>query len=176
MTKNKKIIAAAVSVFIIAIVILGIFLMKPNKSSLAKLELENLVSSIRNSYKNSPGYWGLDTKYVINNGLARDAADGKIVNIYGKTTLAGYDFAATTLMPGSKTFDIIYEGLTKEECISLSSIELSDEQKLSLISVFIKSGDIVSEFGWGEENKLPISVNIAKRFCKNNNDILWRFE
>lgn len=175
--KNKKnLIVLGVSISLIILVCFSIFLIKPDKAALASKELEALASSIRNSYKNSPGYWGLDTKFVISNGLAPDAKDGKIVNLLGKDTLVGYDFEATTLMPGSKTFDIVYKDIDKKECVSLLSVELSEEQKLSLISVILKNNLETIEFSWGGDNKLPISINMAKRFCKNKNDILWRFE
>lgn len=177
LSKNKKIVViAGIFLLVIIAVCLTTILIKPNKKALALHEMEKIVSSIRNSYKNSPGYWGLDSKFVINNNIASDVKDGKIVNVYGKNVFIGYDFDTTTLMPGSKTFDVVYKDLTKNECISLLSLDFSEEQKLSLIAIFLKFGDDIDEFSWGGKNKLPISVNIAKRFCKDKNDILWRFE
>lgn len=174
--KKKTIVIIAIVALVAMVVCFGSFLIAPNKNILAMSELETMATAIRNSYKNSPAYWGLDSKFVINNNIANDVKDSKIVNVLGKNTFVGYGFDATTLMPGSKTFDIVYKDLSKSECIALASFEFSEEQKLSLVAIILRIDNKEEEFNWGGENKLPLSVNIAKRFCKEKNDILWRFE
>lgn len=175
---NKKSLIIALAAFTFTIVIICFVSLwgKGSRYDEAVQELETMSNAIRSSYSNSPGYWGLDTKYVTDNNLVSNIKNGSIINVLGKDVFVGYGFEATPLMPGSRTFDIVYKNLNRDECIRLASHNFNEELSASIVSIILRSGDKTEEFGWGEENRLPISVNMAKRFCKDKNDILWRFE
>lgn len=180
MRKDKIIYNIAMAAFIIltvGIIFSGFYIMSKihNKTNEVISELGDISTNIRNKFKNSPGYWGLDTDFVMENHLAK-IDEGILKNILGKKVLVGSGFQASKLMPGSKTFDVVYRNLDKKECIAIAGYSFTEEQKASLIAIIIRENGEETEFTWGGENRLPISNHTAKRFCKENNDILWRFE
>lgn len=173
--------------FIILIVIaitvglaLGIYMAtKPNKKLIqAANEVISLSEDIRKHYRNRPDYWRLNTETVTAENIAPKnlIIDGKIKNALGNEVLVGSGFDGTMVMPGTRSFDIVYKNLSKKDCISLALHSYNEEQKLGLLSITVKDGENISSFTWGGENKLPISIENAKKYCGNHSEIYWTFE
>ena len=152
---------------------------KPNKKLIAAAnEVVSLSEEVRRYYHNRPDYWRLNTETVIREGIAPQEMifDGKIKSALGNEVLAGSGFDGAMIMPGTRSFDVIYKNLSKKDCIALASYPYNEKQKLGLLSITIKNGENVSNFTWGGENKLPISADSAKSHCGNGSDISWSFE
>ena len=92
-----------------------------------------------------------------------------------RVVVIGADIEGNIVMPGMRGFIIGYKGLNKKECIELVSLHWADSEKLGLLSITIKNQIATREFSWGNE-ELPLTRNIAKQYCQENNDIIWTFE
>lgn len=170
----KNYIRAAV--FIITILIVALFyVLKPNENIInAGQQVSILANNIQNFYKNKPNAWGLNTYSAIKNKIIPQdmLVDQQIKNALHKDVLLGADVLGNTVMPGSKTFTIVYKNLDYNECKILASFTFSEKIMLSLYSINIIN-DKTFTFGWEENSTLPVSLNDAASFCKKNNDILW---
>ncbi|MFV0627057.1 MAG: hypothetical protein ACK5N8_06900 [Alphaproteobacteria bacterium] len=177
MTKKKTSFIGLLLVLVILVGFLSFFYYTLRNGEITK-ELFTTSDIIRKEFKNKPGYWGLDNKFIIEKNLINNVNENRIVNGLGKNVIIGKDFEGYKVMPGERTFDVTYIGLNQKECINLVAYELQESQKISLVSVKVKNIEKVVEFSWDGENKLPISIDSAKIVCKNNqqNDILWTFE
>lgn len=175
---NKKIKIFGLILLLFCVLGYGFFSVLKNSREEKINELFSYAELARKAFKNKPDYWGLDSKLLIEKNLINKSKEGKIINSFGKEVTIGNDFEGYKIMPGSKTFDVAYLGLDHKACVDLITYELQDKQKLSLISVKIRAEGKTTEFGWGGENKLPISTNSAKKVCniEGNVDILWTFE
>lgn len=159
---------------------LGIYMAtKPNKKLIsAANEVISLSEGIRKHYRNRPDYWRLNTETVIADNIAPKnlIIDGNIKNALGNEVLVGSGFDGAMVMPGTRSFDIIYKNLSKKDCIGLASYSYNEEQKLGLLSITVKNDEDISIFTWGGENKLPILTENAKKHCGHNSEISWTFE
>lgn len=173
--------------FIILIVIaiavgltLGIYMAtKPNQKLIqAANEVISLSEDIRKHYRNRPDYWRLNTETVVAEKIAPKnlVIDGKIKNSLDNEVLVGSGFDGAMVMPGTRSFDIVYKNLSKKDCVALASYSYNEEQKLGLLSISIKNDENISSFTWGGENKFPISTENAKNHCENHSEIYWTFE
>lgn len=151
------------------------FCFRPNKTIVsAANQIVLLTDNVRNFYKNKPNAWGLNTYSAIQNKIApQNMVYGRqIRNALNKDVLLGSDLLGNTVMPGSKTFAIVYKNLNQEECIKLSSTVFSDKTMLSFDMISIINSKTYN-FSWGAKNALPITEIAAKEICKEDNDILW---
>lgn len=174
--KNPKVFwLGAIFLFVLA---LGFYFAMQNdsKSSLAGEQIQQMVNQVRSFYKNKPDAWGLNTYSAIkNNIVAPDMLDGRqIKNALGKDVLLGSDVLGNTVMPGSRTFAIIYKNLDYDECLALASFPFPRKVMLSLDSINIVN-DKTYIFSWGQNLALPISEKEAQISCKKSNDVLWNF-
>ena len=147
-----------------------------NRSGTASLqvgqEVARLAASIRSHYKMKPDYWGLDSESVLKNEIT-----GELKSILGADIRIGQGFEAEISMPGSKSFDIVYKGLDKKNCLSLLTLKLEEEASLGLISAEIKNFKARTVFTWGGTPALPVSSQHAKDYClEGSNEVLFRFE
>lgn len=181
----KKIVHLDKTIIILTIVIAVVLAVviylttKPNKKLIAAAnEVVSLSEEVRRYYHNRPDYWRLNTETVVREGIAPQGMifDGKIKNALGNDVLVGNGFDGAMIMPGTRSFDIIYKNLSKKDCIALAAYPYNEKQKLGLLSITIKNGEDVSNFTWGGENELPITVDNAKSRCGDGSDISWNFE
>lgn len=132
------------------------------------------VSNIRSYYRDSPGYWKLDTN------AAKEASliDEKLFEYKEFELHIGQSDEGDLSMPYNTTFDITLENLNKSACIGLSELGISDDDILGLHSITIINDSGQTEFSWGnEEHKLPISKWSTRNICQStNNKIMWTFE
>ena len=158
------------------ILCVGLYIvLKPNpKIKLTANELVNLSDNIRKHYQNLPGYWGLNSEKAISLGIIPDAMtkEGKIINALGKEVLIGRGVNGETIMPGGRSFEIIYKNLSKKECVKLAEFEGHETYLLGLIDITVND----KVFSWGTEESLPISRKQARKYCLDNNAIIWKYE
>ena len=175
---NKYIFSALIAALIICFMFL-IFSSPSNESQEAMDELADLTTSIHDNFQKKPDYWGLNTKFVIDNKLIADSMikDDKIISVLGNEIEVGADENATLSMPGTQSFSIIYKNISRKDCVILSSYNLDYAEKIGLINIKIKNTHETKEFSWGGDNKLPISIAEAKNNCLNSeNSIIWTFK
>lgn len=158
---HQNIIIALLSACVIAMIVAGYYAVKDVKNPKFGDELEKISADIRARYAAKPSYWGLEEELVSFNG-----------NEIG----IGYGFDSIALMPGAKTFDVVYRDLNYKDCRSVLTQRMEKGLKLSVFMVALKSDEGETEFSWGGENSLPVFPSVANKLCKKNNDVLWRFE
>lgn len=169
--RNKAIVLSVV----LLIGIGAYFIFRPMpKTILAGEQVVLLINNIRSFYQNKPNAWGLNTYSAIQNKIVpTNMINGRqIKNCLNKDVLLGADAIGNTVMPGSKTFSIVYKNLDYDECVALSRFPFSEKVMISFDAVDVINEDTYS-FSWGEEKALPISEKDAQSSCKQNNDILW---
>lgn len=153
--------------------------MAPNtKIAEAQQNMFALTENIRNFYKKRPDYWGLSTQSALKNGLIPQMMlkDSKIYSAVGQNILIGSDEAGSVVMPGMRSFYIIYDGVSKKDCVDMVSYPISEQNKLGLLGIIIKNNKEEVVFQWGGENSLPIKKDKATKICRNKSIILWNFE
>ena len=153
--------------------------MAPNtKIAEAQQNMFALTENIRNFYKKRPDYWGLSTQSALKNGLIPQMMlkDSKIYSAVGQNILIGSDEAGSVVMPGMRSFYIIYDGVSKKDCVDMVSYPISEQNKLGLLGVIIKNNKEEVVFQWGGKNSLPIKKDKATKICRNKSIILWNFE
>lgn len=156
-----------------------VWISRPNpKITLAAKEVMSVAEEIRKFYRNRPGYWGLNTESVLKNNLlpASFIQNGKTVNALGKNILIGQGAEGNLVMPGARSFDIVFADLDKKECEQLAEFQFTENQSLGLLSITIINNGQQTEFSWGGENKLPITAENARRYCGKQTSLLWTFE
>ena len=80
-------------------------------------------------------------------------------------------------LPSDMSFDITVKNLNKSACISLSEMNLKDEDKLTLMKITITNEQNTAEFSWGEEHKLPIANYSSRAYrTASGNTIMWTFQ
>ena len=126
----------------------------PNKKvEEAALQVEEIARLVHQNYASRVDYWGLSTQSAIDNNMLTNLSydDGKLINALGKPVKIGSGENGDTVMPGERSFDVVYSGLN--------------------------TGDNRQSFSWGEETfKLPVSRPEAKKICRNGSKVLWTME
>ena len=148
------------------------------KFEIAATELLALSGNIRNFYRIKPDYWGLDKASAIDNKIVPESMvkEDRIVNILNSDVEIGQGIDGTLTMPGTRSFDITYKNLDFASCVGLASFAFSQEESLGLLSLTIISGDKSHELSWGKEQGLPLALGVAKKFCNEVNNIVWKYE
>lgn len=175
---DLRIIIATTFITAVIITVLA-WVIRPNpKISQAATELALTADNIRVFYQTRPGYWGLDNSIVIKNDLAAQGMiqNGEIKNAFGKLVKIGQDADGNIVMPGSRSFVVAYHDLNKNECTAMAAFKLNDNASLSLLEMDLINSQGTTEFNWGGTNKLPITKDEARKFCSDNNTIVWHFE
>lgn len=132
------------------------------------------AENVRGYYRDSPGYWKLNTDAAVGASLAAsELSDHGDFNIN-----IGQGPDGDMSMPYNNTFDITVGNLNKSACISLSEIKISKENSLGLQKISIITDSGTTEFLWGDgEHKLPISKWETRHICQtSNNKIMWTFQ
>ena len=101
---SKYIFVALFAALIICFI--ALLFSSPNDESEATMnELSDLTENIHNSFKQKPDYWGLNSKYIIDNNLVNPSAikDDKIISVLGNEIIVGADDQGNVAMPGSQS-------------------------------------------------------------------------
>ena len=166
-------------VLLVLLVLIYFLAGAPNKKVIqAQDEIFRLAENIRQEYKKRPDYWGLSTQSVLQSKIAPASMlkSGKLFSTIAKEVFVGADENGSVIMPGTRSFYIVYKGLSKKNCVDMASYPMSEQSKLGLLSVTIVNEQNEIVFQWGGEYSLPIDKKDAARICRQKNTILWNFE
>ena len=155
------------------------YMLPDSKFDNAALQLMDITKDIRKHYINKASYWGLSTKYLVDNNILTNLSydDGRLVNALGKKVEIGQSDNGDAVLPGEKSFVVAYKRLSNRECIALAAYRFAQPEELGLLSITIKNKDNNQVFDWGEgDYTLPINRQTAKRFCRNDSTVLWTIE
>lgn len=176
---SLKAALTAAALVVIAVILFWLMPSTDSGTKQAAQEVQKLSENIRRYYQNRPDYWGLSTKTAIEKKIApmeMIKSDG-LRNFYGTEVTTGNGEEGTMLMPGTRNFDVAYKGLSRRQCIELSSYKFDEKFWMGVGSVTIKNSQAKTDFSWSDEkNKLPVSLVKAKELCVNDNIIIWHFE
>ena len=176
---RRKIAIVVAALFCGCLVVTFFFTEENIGTSEAAMELELLTNNIRKYYQTRPDYWGLNTKNVLDKKMypVNMLKDGKLVGYFGNLVLVGNGPDADVVMPGTRSFDIVYKGLNKKQCIGLASFKFDSKFWLGVTGITIFNSRYNQFFTWDDKiNGLPISKNRAKDVCNADNSIIWHYE
>ena len=151
---------------------------RPTKTNLAAREVASAALTIRSAFADKASYWGLSNNFIKSNNILTNYRykDNQLVNVLGKPVLIGSGENAEVVMPGDKSFDVVYTDLSASECVKLSSYRLEQAETLGLLRITI-IGRTTQVFEWSEnENRLPIAQHKAKQICSEHSKVIWTFE
>lgn len=135
-----------------------------------------ISDAIRTYYADKPDFWQLNTDYALKQGIIpKDfIKNGNIILNDNIKILVGSGVNADTVMPLTQSFDIVMPNLNKAQCISYAESELSEAQRIEIISISIINTQGIYVFEWGGKNSLPITKYATKKLCLDkNNTLIW---
>lgn len=103
----------------------------PNKKvEEAALQVEEIARLVRQNYASRVDYWGLSTQSAIDNNMLTNLSydDGKLINALGKPVKIGSGENGDTVMPGERSFDVVYSGLNTGNALPLRPTVLNDRK------------------------------------------------
>ena len=174
-SQNKYVYLALLLCLVVIIFFSGIV---PAKTNIAAREVAIAAQKIRSAFASKGSYWGLCNNFLESNDILTNYRykDGILVNILGKPVLFGKGENAEVIMPGDKSFDVVYADLSAKECQKLSAYRFEQPETLGLLQVTIVS-DKPHIFEWGSQNnRLPVEQHKAKQLCSDKSKVIWTFE
>ncbi len=176
--KNRSFIIAIACILVVMVVVITLAT-KPNKAVTASAnEVFEIAQMIRKHYVKKINYWGLSNEQVSQNKMlsTKFYSDNKVVNSLGKPISIGSGVNGDMVLPGGKSFDIVYSDLSKSECIILATYNHQQQEELGLLKITI-IGKGEQEFLWTDgKYKLPINKVEAKRICDKSSKVIWNVE
>lgn len=176
--KTNKSIWITILVLLL-LVLFGLFSCSEENNKEISLEIEKLSTNIRRHYQNKPDFWGLNTQAVLDNKIYPNKMlrNNRLVGLFGAPVSVGRGLNAETIMPGAKSFDIIYKGLNKKQCLAVATSELKQDVWLGVAGISIGNTEKLQRFSWDSSTySLPIKKAQAKRLCGKNSVVIWHFE
>ena len=173
--KTKYAILALLLCLVVIVFFVGAI---PTKTNIAAREVAVAAQTIRASFASKGSYWGLSNNFLESNDILTNYRykEGKLVNILGKPVLFGKGENAEVVMPGDRSFDVVYADLSAKECIKLSTYRFEQPETLGLLQVTIV-GDKPHVFEWGgQDSRLPVEQHKAKQLCSDKSKVIWTFE
>lgn len=177
---NKKNLLFWGGIGLVAVTILAVMLKHtPKKAVTSAEEVAKIVEDVHKIYANKASFWGLNNEsFASNDILTKFRYKGnQLINTLGKPILIGRGEGGDVVMPGERSFDVVYTDLTAKECVDAAAYRFEQPENLGLLRITITNGEKSQVFEWGaEDHKLPISRVEAKRFCSNKSRVMWTFE
>lgn len=176
LAQNKTLAIKIVIPFII--IILGFFSCSYSQWVIYRniQSIFSISDAIRDHFIDKPGYWGLNTEYVLKEKIVPDTLvqDKSIILQNDKKILIGSGINADTVMPMAQNFDIIMPELNRAQCMAYAESVLTEAQKLAIISISIVNSKGSYVFEWGGTHRLPIDKYETKQICQDkDNTIIW---
>ena len=139
-------------------------------------DISKIVEHIHKNYANKNSYWGLDNK-ALDKLQTLNHNQNQVINSFGKTILVGEGEGGNTIMPGEKSFDISFPGLSKKQCIYAATAVFDSPVTLGLLQMQIVTSSARQVFTWGADKyKLPVVSQQARELCADNATVIWTFE
>ncbi len=186
MAKNKKnnnkkllLTIAIISLAVVVLVFAFVYKNKQISGENAAIDVVKIVGDVHKMYVNKASYWQLSTKSFFGNDILTKYRykGNQLINTLGKPILIGRGESGDVIMPGEKSFDVVYTDLTAEECVSVAAYRFEQPENLGLLQITIMNDEESQTFEWGaEDHRLPISRVEAKSFCSSNAKVVWTFE
>ena len=180
MRKAEKQIYTLIAIMVAAIGLLMWKYIAPGRNAEeAALQVEAIADAVRRQYADKVDYWGLNTQTAIDNKILTKLPydDGRLLNALGKPIFIGSGENGDTVMPGERSFNVIYDNLSMGECIALASYRFERPEETGLLQVTVVGKGQSRSFDWGNEQyRLPVSRPAAKEICTNNSKVLWTIE
>lgn len=178
---RRKILNPKIWVIFAGVVLASSVLMwwmsRPHKAERAVREVAKIAETVHRMYADKASYWHLDTSsFIAAQKSAYRTKDGHLLNALGKDVLIGSGENGETVMPGEKSFDVVFDNLNTGECVNAAAYQFGRQEMLNLLQIEI-IGKERQIFAWGNaEYELPIARFAAKRFCSDGSKIVWTFE
>lgn len=175
---KTKIATAATGILLAAAVCVWLGL-KSNKTDRAAAEVINIAADIHKLYANKANYWMLGNSSLRSNDILTNYQykNNQLVNALGKPILIGKGEDGDVVMPGEKSFDVVYTDLSAKECIAVATYQYEQQELLGLLQITIIGKEQSRIFEWGAETyKLPVIRPEAERFCSDGSKVIWTFE
>lgn len=176
-TKTK--IATAVAGILSAAAICIWLGLSSNKTERAAAEVINIAADVHKLYAHKASYWTLSSDSLRSNDILTNYVykNNQLVNALGKPVLIGKGEDGNVVMPGEKSFDVVYTDLSAKECIAVAAYQYQQQEMLGLLQITIIGKEKSRIFEWGAETyKLPVTRPEAERFCSDKSKVVWTFE
>ena len=150
------------------------YILMQNPYQFIHKDILKTADNIRSYYRDSPGYWKLDTNAAQNASLIAE----ELLQHPEFDLKIGQGANGELSMPYNITFDITISHLNKSACIGLSETKISEKHRIGLHKITILTPDKTTEFVWGDkEHGLPISKWETRHICQSTeNKIIWTFQ
>ena len=147
----------------------------PKRVNEAMREITEIVDDIHKNYVRKNSYWGVNSSTLESNKRLRRRGN-QTVNAFGKPILVGQGENGDTVMPGDRTFDVVFTELSFGECVRSATSNFASPETLGLMQVKI-IGKSEQVFIWGNKQyNLPLPEFQAKEFCDKDSKVIWTFE
>ena len=148
-------------------------------SSKAAREVAFIAQGVHQLYAHKNSYWMLSSDSLKSNNILINFRykNGQLRNALGKPVLVGKGENGDIVMPGDRSFDIVYTDLTTKECLDTAAYQYEQHEILGLLQITIISKEKSQTFDWGAKTyKLPVSRHEAENFCSDGSKVVWTFE
>ena len=179
----KKVINTKTISIIISLLLMVMFCLwwysRPNGAIVAAKEVAIIAKEIQKLYAQKASYWMLNNESLKSNNVLTKFSykDKQLLNALGKPILVGKGENGEIVMPGEKSFDVVYTDLSMIECVNVASYQFEQQETLGLLQVTIVGPEKSRIFEWSAKDyALPISRPEAKLFCGNSSKVIWTFE
>lgn len=179
---NNKKLLWIIGIIGLAVVVMCLMSVGKNRHSDSKNAAEDVMkiaADVHKIYVNKASYWQLSAKSFFGNDILTKYRykNNQLINALGKPILIGKGENGDVIMPGEKSFDVVYTDLSAEECVSVAAYRFEQPENLGLLQITIVNGEKSQTFEWGaEDHMLPISRVEAKNFCSSKAKVIWTFE
>ena len=152
-------------------------------------QVSQIATNIRTLYAQQTTYTGLNTVNAIKMGVTPDelGTDTTLTNAFGGYVAVSVSYNYS--YDNDKTFMVAYDGIPKEACISLATMDWGNPSSSGLVAIGI-GGISWGQFGDKQPNSpctdydgcgadfVPVPVSTAATFCNCTDDchIAWRFQ
>lgn len=157
----------------------GVWFFWPKQTEIipAARQVTRLAEIIRQEFAAKPDFWGLSAQSLAENAdLPPEMKTSRgLTNLLGKPILVGGDENGAAVMPGNRSFKIIFTGLNRSECIQLAAYVYPQQEALGLLNMAVINDLQQEVYSWGEDQALPIAPETAKKVCNVENKIVWTF-
>lgn len=175
---KTKITAVAAGILLAAAIGIG-FCLRTNRAERAAAEVINIAADVHKLFAHKASYWTLNNDSLRSNDILTNYAykNNQLVNALGKPVLIGKGEDGTVVMPGEKSFDVVYTDLSAKECVNVAAYRYQQQEMLGLLQITIIGAEKSRIFEWGAETyKLPVTRPEAEHFCSDKSKVIWTFE
>ncbi len=175
---NTKTVTIIISLLLMVMVCLWWY-SRPSRATIAAAEVATIAKDIQKLYAQKASYWMLNTESLKSNDILTEYRykNKQLINALGKPILIGKGENGDIVMPGEKSFDVVYTDLSMVECVNVASYQFKQQETLGLLQITIVGPEKSRTFEWSATDyALPISRPEAKIFCGNASKVIWTFE